>query len=93
MEFVGMTVLVTGGASGIGKATVMQLVRENASVICADIDQTKSKALVEEGKASGSAITLSVARGAAEPGEFALAVRGQNLVKHQLKAAFDITLQ
>jgi len=56
MEFSGMTVLVTGGASGIGKATVMQLVREGASVICADIDQTKGKALVEEGKASGAAI-------------------------------------
>src|SRR5208282_766754 len=56
MEFVGMTALVTGGASGIGKATVMQLVREGASVICADIDQTKGKALVEEGKTSGSAI-------------------------------------
>ena len=93
MEFVGMTVLVTGGASGIGRAMVMQLVRENASVICADIDQTKGKALVEEGKASGSAIALSVARGAADPSEPALAARGQNLVKHQLKAALDITLQ
>ncbi len=56
MEFAGITVLVTGGASGIGKATVMQLVRDGASVICADIDQTKGKVLVEEAKASGSAI-------------------------------------
>jgi len=56
MDFKGSNVLITGGASGIGKATVMQLIREGASVICADIDQTKGKALVEEAKASGAAV-------------------------------------
>ncbi len=56
MEFAGSKVLVTGGASGIGRATVMQLARAGASVICADIDQAKGKALVEEGKTAGAAI-------------------------------------
>ena len=56
MDFKGSNVLITGGASGIGKATVMQLIREGASVICADIDQTKGKALVEEAKSSGAAV-------------------------------------
>lgn len=56
MEFSGMTALVTGGASGIGKAAVMQLVREGARVVCADIDQIKGRTLVEEGKKSGAVI-------------------------------------
>lgn len=56
MQFANMSALVTGGASGIGKATATQLAREGATVICADIDQTKGKALLEEGKASGLTI-------------------------------------
>jgi 2-hydroxycyclohexanecarboxyl-CoA dehydrogenase len=56
MEFAGKTVLITGGASGIGKATVMQFGRAGARVVCADIDQTRGKALVDEGKASGFTI-------------------------------------
>jgi 2-hydroxycyclohexanecarboxyl-CoA dehydrogenase len=56
MEFAGKTVLITGGASGIGKATVMQFGSAGARVVCADIDQTRGKALVDEGKASGFTI-------------------------------------
>lgn len=51
-----MNVLITGGASGIGKATVTQLMRAGAKVICADIDQAKGHALVEEGKAAGAIV-------------------------------------
>ena len=55
MDFAGITVLITGGASGIGKATVMQLSRAGASVICADIDERKARHLSRR-KKSGAAI-------------------------------------
>ena len=42
--------LVTGGASGIGKATVMELARSGASVICADVDERKGKEVEKAAK-------------------------------------------
>ena len=50
MELAGKIALATGGASGIGKATVLELARSGAQVICADINETAGKALVEEGR-------------------------------------------
>ncbi|MSP82978.1 MAG: SDR family oxidoreductase [Alphaproteobacteria bacterium] len=41
----GKTVLVTGGASGIGRATVELLAREAARVIAADIDAARGRAV------------------------------------------------
>ena len=48
MNFTGKTALITGGASGIGRATVMEFARRGARVICADIDAAKGADLVKE---------------------------------------------
>ena len=44
--------LITGGASGIGKATTIKCASEGATVVICDVDQKAGSALVEElGKA------------------------------------------
>jgi 2-hydroxycyclohexanecarboxyl-CoA dehydrogenase len=48
MHLDGKTALVTGGASGIGKATVLELARCGARVICADVNAERGAALVKE---------------------------------------------
>jgi 2-hydroxycyclohexanecarboxyl-CoA dehydrogenase len=48
MNFAGKTALITGGASGIGKATVMEFARCRARVICADVDAAKGADVVKE---------------------------------------------
>ena len=45
MRFAGKTAVVTGAASGIGKATVLKLASEGAHVFAADIDEAGGQAL------------------------------------------------
>ncbi len=52
MKLDGKIAMVTGGASGIGKATVMELARCGATVICADLNAEKGAELVEEARAA-----------------------------------------
>lgn len=59
MEFDGKIALVTGGASGIGKATLMTLAQAGARVICADIDRAKGTALAEEAGRSGLSVAFA----------------------------------
>jgi 2-hydroxycyclohexanecarboxyl-CoA dehydrogenase len=56
MEMQGQTVIVTGGASGIGKATALLLAREGARVLIGDVDSPGGEAAAAEGLAAGLAI-------------------------------------
>lgn len=48
MSFEGEVVLVTGGAGGLGDATVRKLHAEGAAVVIADVNDEKGNALAEE---------------------------------------------
>ena len=56
MEMQGQTVIVTGGASGIGKATAFLLAREGARNFIGDIDEAGGRA----GAAAGAAERLAI---------------------------------
>ena len=51
MDMQDRTVVVTGGASGIGKATAFLLAREGARVLIGDVDEPGGRAAVVEGAA------------------------------------------
>ncbi len=53
-RFDGRVAIVTGGASGIGAATMRRLAAEGATVVCADIDDAKGTHLVAELSAAGA---------------------------------------
>ena len=54
-RFEGKVAVVTGGASGIGAATLRRLANEGAKVVCADIDDEKGSELVADLAAGGAA--------------------------------------
>lgn len=53
MRLDGKKALVTGGASGIGRATVLTLARAGAAVVCADINEAQGTALAREAAEAG----------------------------------------
>jgi 2-hydroxycyclohexanecarboxyl-CoA dehydrogenase len=53
MEMQGRTVVVTGGASGIGRATALLLAGEGARVFIGDIDEAGGAATAEAARAAG----------------------------------------
>lgn len=59
MKLDGRTALVTGGASGIGKATAWEFARCGAQVIVADVNHEGGHALEAEAKVAGLPITYA----------------------------------
>ena len=59
--FAGKTIVITGAASGIGRATALIFAREGANVVCADInDKGAGETAVEIGKKGSKALAIRV---------------------------------
>jgi 2-hydroxycyclohexanecarboxyl-CoA dehydrogenase len=56
MEMQNLAVIVTGGASGIGRATALLLAREGATVFIGDVDAEGGRSAAAEGAAAGLAV-------------------------------------
>ena len=55
-EMQGRAVIVTGGASGIGRATALLLAREGAHVFIGDVDEAGGNAVAEAARGEGLAV-------------------------------------
>ena len=59
--FAGKTILITGAASGIGRAAGLIFAREGANVVCADLNEKGAREVAAEVKRNGSgALALAV---------------------------------
>ncbi|HEY4473368.1 MAG TPA: SDR family NAD(P)-dependent oxidoreductase [Stellaceae bacterium] len=79
MEMQDRTVIVTGGASGIGRATVLLLAREGARVFIGDLDEAGGRATAAQAATEGLAAEF-LPFDLTEPGSiagFAAAVHGR----------------
>src|SRR3954452_24570815 len=77
--FHGKTIVITGAASGIGRATALIFAREGANVVCADINEQGVKETDEQVNAIGSqalALTIDVSKRAAVNDMIELALNG-----------------
>ncbi|MDR2072097.1 MAG: SDR family oxidoreductase [Spirochaetaceae bacterium] len=52
-RFEGKTAIITGGASGIGKATAVKLARQGAQLVVVDLQENAARAVVDEITAAG----------------------------------------
>jgi NAD(P)-dependent dehydrogenase (short-subunit alcohol dehydrogenase family) len=59
--FHGKTIIITGAASGIGRATALIFAREGANIVCADVNKQGARATAAEVNGKGSqALALGV---------------------------------
>jgi 3-oxoacyl-[acyl-carrier protein] reductase len=59
--FAGKTIIITGAASGIGRATALIFARERANVVCADVNEAGARKTADEVNGAGSqALALKV---------------------------------
>jgi len=88
--FAGKTIIITGAASGIGRATALIFAREKANVVCADIDETGVKETAEKINAIGSqalALTIDVTKRGAVKDMVQLAIDGFGTVHFLFNSA------
>jgi 3-oxoacyl-[acyl-carrier protein] reductase len=77
--FAGKTILITGAASGIGRAAALVFAREKANVVCVDIDEARVEKTAEKINEIGSqalALTIDVTKRAAVEDMVQLAIDG-----------------
>jgi NAD(P)-dependent dehydrogenase (short-subunit alcohol dehydrogenase family) len=88
--FAGKTIIITGAASGIGRATALIFAREKANVVCADIDDSGVKETAEKINAIGSqalALTIDVTKRGAVKDMVQLAIDGFGAVHFLFNSA------
>jgi 3-oxoacyl-[acyl-carrier protein] reductase len=88
--FAGKTIIITGAASGIGRAAALIFAREKANVVCADIDEDGLAKTAEAINAIGSqalALTIDVTRRAAVEDMVELAIDGFGSVQFLFNSA------
>ena len=88
--FTGKTIIITGAASGIGRATALIFAREDANVVCADINEAGVAETVERINAKDGqalALTIDVTKRAAVEDMVQLAIDGFGSVQFLFNSA------
>jgi NAD(P)-dependent dehydrogenase (short-subunit alcohol dehydrogenase family) len=88
--FAGKTIVITGAASGIGRATALIFAREKANVVCADINEDGVRETAEKINAIGGqalALTIDVTRREAVEDMVQLALDGFGAVQFLFNSA------
>jgi 3-oxoacyl-[acyl-carrier protein] reductase len=88
--FSGKTIVITGAASGIGRATALVFAREKANVVCADINERGVKETAEQINTIGSqalALTIDVTKREAVKDMVQLAIDGFGSVQFLFNSA------